>query len=306
VLATWSATAPLLARTATAEGDRVLKVSLSSSAYQLFADPVLAVTKPAPGGGWPIGTGEHWVTNVDDTSPALLWVRPVPEARRPVLKVTTVSGSGARDALDEGADLLVTSDPAALEYAGTRPEYVKAPLEWSRTYVLLAPDRTSLNPAGLRRESLPQAVRVDARPAEAQSGGHSWFSELEDCALPAARDTIAARPARRRVVYSQADRDASDLAARLVGLGVLGAGAFATGLPPGAFELALQAGTEAAYVLPLRRRVFDSCRAALELPPWSLSGAIEPLVDTRVHAVVRRGLPRLEVDWEGALRLAPP
>jgi extracellular solute-binding protein (family 5) len=306
VLARWRATAPLLAGTTTAEGDRVLSVTSPSSAYQLFADPALAVTKPTPGGGWPIGTGDHWVTNVDDTSSGFLWVRPIPGVGHPVLKITTVAGSGARDAIDEGADLLVTSDPAALEYAGTRPEYVEAPLEWNRTYVLLAPARTSLSLAGLRLESLPQAVRVEARPAEGLSGGRFWFSELEGCSLPPARDTIAARPARRRVVYSQADRSAADIAARLVGSGVLGTGAVATGLAPGAFELALQAGDEAAYVVSLRRRVFDSCRAALELPPWSLAGSIEPLVDTRPHAVVRRGLPRLVVDWDGALRLAPP
>jgi len=48
------------------------------------------------------------------------------------------------------------------------------------------------------------------------------------------------------------------------------------------------------------------CRAALELPPWSSAATIEPLLDVRSHAVVRRGLPRMTLDWDGTLRLAPP
>jgi extracellular solute-binding protein (family 5) len=305
VLASWRATDPLLARTATATGERALTVASPGASLERLADPALAVTKPAPGGGWPIGTGDYWATNADGDTPAVLWARAVPGVARPVLKLTTVAANSARDALDEGVDLLVTSDPAAREYAGTRPEYVDAPLDWNRSYVLLAPGGNALNLAGLRRESLPQAVRVEGRPAEGVDGGPFWFEDLHACDLRAVRDTTAPRPARRRVVYSQADRGAADLSARLVGLGVLGQGAVATGLSPGAFELALRAGNEAAYLIPLRRRVFDRCRAALELPAWSGGARIVPLIDTRSHALVRRGLPRLAIDWDGTLRFVP-
>src|SRR5437870_271290 len=65
-------------------------------------------------------------------------------------------------------------------------------------------------------------------------------------------------------------------------------------------------GSGAAYVLELRRQVYDVCRAALELPPWSWAATIEPLLDVRSHAVVRRGIPRMTLDWDGTLRLAPP
>src|SRR5213082_584445 len=72
------------------------------------------------------------------------------------------------------------------------------------------------------------------------------------------------------------------------------------------YAASLRAGSDAAYVLELRRQVYDVCRAALELPPWSSAATIEPLLDVRSHAVVRRGIPRMTLDWDGTLRLAPP
>ena len=120
------------------------------------------------------------------------------------------------------------------------------------------------------------------------------------------RDTLGASARRHRIVYNQSDRSAADLAARLVGLGVLGKGAVAAGVPASAFAASLRAGGDAAYVLELRRQVYDVCRAALELPPWSSAATIEPLLDVRSHAVVRRGIPRMTLDWDGTLRLAPP
>jgi len=107
-------------------------------------------------------------------------------------------------------------------------------------------------------------------------------------------------------VYKQSDRSAADLAARLVGLGALGRGAVAAGVPATAFESALRTGADAAYVLELRRRVYDVCRAARELPPWISAATVAPLLDVRSHAVVRRGLPRMTLDWDGTLRLSPP
>src|SRR5207237_73162 len=79
----------------------------------------------------------------------------------------------------------------------------------------------------------------------------------------------------------------------------------ATGLAPAACAAALRAGGDAAYVLSLRRRVFDVCRAALELPPWSWTATVEPLLDVRPHALVRRGLPPLQLDWDGTPHITP-
>jgi hypothetical protein len=309
VLAAWRSHNAPLATSLTVTGDRTFTVAGSDAPFQRLADQALAITKPAPGGGWPIGTGRYWMTSGDPASPDALVAQPMARTGHPVVKIATVPASAARDALDGEAGVLVTDDAAALEYARTLPGYVDVPLEWSRTYVLLAPERDKAIVGDLRLESLREAVRGDARPAEWSGPGRFWFTDLPACGVPAARDTVGSGRAgggRRRVVYKQTDRSAADLAARLVGLGVLGRGAVAAGVAPSAFESAVRSGHDVAYVLELRRRVYDACRAALELPPWTSAGTIAPLLDVRSHAVMRRGLPRMALDWDGTLRLASP
>ena len=296
VAAAWRARDSSLAQTVTILGERELSVRAPAAPVQPFADPALAVTKRAPGGDWPIGTGDHWVSQID--AAGILWAVPLRRARLPVLRVETVPAVRMRDALDQGADLIITSDPTVLEYADSRPAYVDAALDWTRTYALLVPG----GEGGLRDvnvESLRDAVHLDTRPAE--GGSDFWFRDLKNCSLPG-RDAAPAPSERQRVVYDQADRNAADLAARIVGLGVLGSHGVASGLAPTAFANALRSGGDAAYVLPIRRHVFDVCRAALELPAWSWTGTIVPLLDVRPHAVVRRGLPPLTVDWGGTPR----
>jgi len=305
VLASWRLHGATLAASLTVTGDRTFTLP-ASGPFQRLADQALAVTKPAPGGSWPIGTGRYWMTSGDPASPDVLVAQPMARTGQPVVKIATVPASAARDALDGEAGVLITDDPAALEYARTLAGYVDVPLEWNRTYVLLAPGRDKAVVGDLRLESLREAVRGDARPAEWSGPGRFWFTDLEPCGVPAGRDTLGAAGRRRRVVYKQSDRSAADLAARLVGLGALGRGAVAAGVPASAFESSLRTGGDAAYVLELRRRVYDVCRAALELPPWSSAATIEPLLDVRSHAVVRRGLPRMTLDWDGTLRLTPP
>ncbi len=269
VLASWRVRDPALAQGAVVTDDHTLTVPAAGNPFQRFADQVLAVTKAAPGGGgaWPIGTGDYWVTSGD---PDALVAQPM-RSGRPALKIVTAPASASRDALDAGADLLVTDDPATLEYARTLAGYTDLPLDWSRTYVLLAPGRDKALAGELRLETLQEAVRRDARPAEWSGNGHYWFSDLSSCGLLPVRDTLGAAGRRRRIVYNQSDRSAADVAARLVGLGALGRGAVAAGVPPAAFE-----------------------------------SSVEPLLDVRAHAIVRRGVPRMALDWDGTLRLAPP
>src|SRR5207249_9628113 len=257
--------------------DHTLTVPAAGNPFQRFADQVLAVTKAAPGGGgaWPIGTGDYWVTSGD---PEALVAQPM-RSGRPALKIVTAPASASRDALDAGADLLVTDDPATLEYARTLAGYTDLPLDWSRTYALLAPGRAKALARDLPLETLQEAVRRDARPAEWSGNGHYWFSDLSPCGFLPLRDTLRAAAQRRRIVYDQSDRSAADVAARLVGLGALGRGAVAAGVPASAFESSLRVGTNAAYVFEVRRRVYDVCRAALELPPWSSAATIELLLD---------------------------
>src|SRR5438105_8359080 len=301
VVAAWRAHDSTFAQSATVLSDHTIAVRPPAAPFQPLADPALAVTKRAPGGDWPIGTGGHWVSETD--AAGVLSAVPVRRGALPVLRVATLPAGRTRDALDQGSDLVITGDPTVLEYAATRPGYVDIPLDWNRTYVLLVPGHPD-GLADIRRESLRDAVHLDARPAE-WAGGRFWLADLEACGLPMIRDTTVSAPRRQHVVYDQADRNAADLAARLVGLGALGNRAAATGLATAAFTAALRAGGHAAYGVPLRRRVFDVCRAALELPLWSWTGTVEPLLDVRPHAVVRRALPPLQGDWGGAPRVLP-
>ncbi len=306
IVAAWRVRDSALARAVTIADERTLTVRAQEAPAQTFAEPSLAITKPAPGGGWPIGTGSRWMTGADPDAPDLLVARPVQRAGLPVAKIALVPAGGVRDALDAGADVLLTRDPAALEYGIRLSGYADVPLDWNRTYVLLGPGRDHPGSDELRLETLREAVRGDARPAEWHEGGRVWFADLRRCDLPAVRDTLGQAGRRHRIVYDQTDRSAADLAARLVGLGVLGRGTVAAGLASAAFAAALRAGGDTWYVLELPRRVYDVCRAARDLPAWSPAGTIEPLLDVRAHAVVRRGLPRMVVDWDGTLRLTPP
>src|SRR2546422_6162242 len=57
-------------------------------------------------------------------------------------------------------------------YARSATGYVDVPLEWSRTYVLLAPGREKSVIGDLRLESLREAVRSEEHTSELQSRLH--------------------------------------------------------------------------------------------------------------------------------------
>src|SRR2546423_9881577 len=65
VLASWRARDSTFAQGATVLSDRAIGVRPPAAPFQPLADPALAVTKRAPGGGWPIGTGGHLVSETD-------------------------------------------------------------------------------------------------------------------------------------------------------------------------------------------------------------------------------------------------
>src|SRR5438128_2103821 len=133
VLASWRSHDATLAASLTVTGDRTFTVAASDAPFQRLADQALAATKPAPGGGWPIGTGRYWMTSGDPASPDALVAQPMARSGQPVVKIATGPAGGARDALDGGADVLITDDAATLDYARSATGYVDVPLEWSRT-----------------------------------------------------------------------------------------------------------------------------------------------------------------------------
>jgi hypothetical protein len=212
------------------------------------------------------------------------------------------AGPDPRDALDAGADLVRTADPALLDYARSRADLLVHPLPWSRTYVLLVPSSGgglgSAVPAdtgAFRADLARDAVPADARPAEPPF----WWDGLA-CGAPGSPPSPSSEAASAAVVYPREDPVARALAERLVALSDR-PGVLARGLSPAALADALRAGRERAYVLALPRTALVPCR---EMTAWPSRSAVVPLIETRAVAIARRGIPRLTVEYDGGLRPA--
>ncbi len=249
----------------------------------------------------------------------------------PRVRVRSIEASAARDALDGGTDLLATDDPGIVSYATHRAELLTLPLPWDRTYVVLASESAPPNVSETLRLTLAAllagAVRADYRIAQRPF----WWESSNNCTAPVgARPVAPARPS-SRVVYRSGDRVAQGIAERLVALsgsrsargedevGTLlprlsqaRARVVATALAPSAFAAALHAGDDVAYVLPLPRFTVAPCHelaVLLRAAPWLESARtgrglpVFPLIETRSHAIVRRGRLGLSVDADGSLRL---
>jgi len=225
---------------------------------------------------------------------------PIAAAQRPPgVRFEMLAGVDSRDALDRGADLAVTRDPTLVDYLAGRPEFSAFALPWSRTYVLLQPasaQALSLVGAETDRRSLARdAVSADARAAEPPF----WWNEAESCPTGVASGEI---PASSRVVYLRGDEVARGLAERIVALAGSAAGLRAAAVEPEEFVPLLRTGSERAYVVALPRRTLAPCRESAALPEGA---RIQPLIDTRAYAIVRKGAPPLAVEWDGTVRVVP-
>jgi hypothetical protein len=244
----------------------------------LFADPSLAVSFDG-----------------EAISPSLALVFQSPGS--PMLVNFRVERADPRDALDRGADLLVTRDLELVDYASSRPDLASFPLPWSRTYLLLQPGRAELlrtQATDSTRTSLAtDAVRAEARPAEPPF----WWESMTCPALPIG---AAARPASSRIVYLRGDFVARGLAERIVALAGAGTSLRAAALSDSEFDVALQDGSENAYVVAVPRHSLAPCRDSLD---WPAGASVTPLVDVRSRAIVRRGSPPLWIDWLGTVRI---
>jgi len=239
---------------------------------------------------------------IRDVGRSTLLLEPIPGASGPRLTIHSATEVSARDLVDGGVDLLLTDSPTLAAYAGTRADVTSLPLGWDRTWVVATPrgslpiDSSSAFRAGLARD----AVRADARAAE----GPYWWTDTTGCVAPTARSALASMGT-PRVVYPRDEAVARALAERLVA--ILGGGATAAGLAPNAFASALAAGSEQAYVFPLRRMPRDRCRSLAELlgsAAWlGAQGTTVPLIDTRLHAVVRRNRLTLRLTWDSTVAI---
>lgn len=186
--------------------------------------------------------------------------------------VRRLRAAQARDALDAESVLVATEDLELVEYARARDDLDVVALPWDRLYLRIGP--ASTDSLGVVE---PAAVRAVARRAE----------PLPEC------DTLSQPPQTResarssRAVYVRGDRTGRELAERIVGLGNAKA---VVGLDSAAFDAALSAGADAAYIVSLLL-TDDACAAvsdALRRAPWADRASVQLLIETRAYAITRR------------------
>jgi hypothetical protein len=282
--------------------DRTLAITLRrrhADAPLVLAHTDLAVARPVAGSRWPLGTRASRIVNSDDPPAA---ARSVITLERDGLSPVRflVAPGDPRDLLDDGVDLLLTRDPAALDYAATLPRFQSVPMPWQQTHVLLTRRDTATPLSDEARQALADdAVRGEARGA----AGPFWWQMLPDCqvAPSSPRGHASLTP---RIVYDAGDSAARDLAERLVGLGRYKR---AIGLTGDALARARRIGNDAGYVVALDSRPVDPCRelqVLIDTLRWLDPDTIVPLVDTRLRAIVRRGRSGVTAEWDGGLLLA--
>ena len=297
--------------------DRTLAITPRSQrqdAPLILAHTDLAIARSLSGSPWPLGTRATRIASDRDTVV-------VSSTTDDSLSIRFILAAGdPRDRLDQGVDLLLTRDPATLDYAATLLQFQSVPLAWLRTYVLLTPGRIRTSPS--LSEDARQAIANDAIRGEARGAvGPFWWQTLQDCEVPASQPG-GQSSSTGRVVYDVADSTARDLAERFVGLANAsspGAAAIldaifpdrsrptsrrATGLTAEAFAVARRRGTDAGYIASIDRRPLDPCRdlqALANSVRWLDPETVVPLVDTRLRAIVRGGRSGIDAEWDGGL-----
>jgi hypothetical protein len=206
---------------------------------------------------------------------------------RPVLSFTWHPGTDARDLLDRGFDVVLTADTRALEYAKARPEFDVRPLPWSRTYTFV------LKRGGHITWAEGPSVWRDAIPGDAQPvTGPFWWRDLA-CPDTTAQPGMPNPPAPPRMVYQRGDAAARGLAERFVARGVslepMQQRERVVALDATALRDAVLAGVDYAVVW-IPRDPFDPCAA---MAGAGLAGRsrneVIPMLDTRLHLIIRRG-----------------
>ena len=298
-------------------GDRSLAVSLDrphTGVPRVFADPGLAVARPAPSGDvWALGSGAFTVATASEDR-----VLAVPRQKDAAGGLPEISfraaGDDPRDLVDAGATLVMTTDPAVSAYATAVGGVRVVALPWDRVYVLAVPS-ASIDTMGQPVRTLPENLTAAAAGADARVPvSPYWWQDASACLEQGQRvrsdDDKLLVP---RILYRRDDRTARGLAERLVALSgsawvreLLPAGidpmqVAAAGLAQPAYDVVLREGGIAAYVVALERAVLDTCAAAAALADrvaWP--ARLIPLVETRPHLVIQRLSGTMALDWDGA------
>jgi hypothetical protein len=328
----WSGTGSDVVRSVRAVAGSAIEVSLAAPRpIQTFGDPAWSVVKRITVSPWPLGTAPVWARDWEaDGRDSVLRAIPLRDApaSTPVLLFRHGSGSDPRDFIDSGADVLPTREGGVLRYAAARPGWRVVPLVWDRLYALLSPARVSATvtaelDADTRAAFARDAVREEARPAEAPPDGREWW-ETAGCDVATPGGTDAGVAEQVRVAFSRDDPVARDLAARLVARADVELALLVGDLPASrpraaplgltTYRAQLAAGAGLAFVAALPLRPLDHCRAIADLlasAPWLAGtsgavahGAVAPLVETRGYLLLRTGIAA-RLDGDGGARLVP-
>ena len=219
----------------------------------------------------------------------------------PVVLRRPASGD-LRDAMEGDADVLRSGDPGLIQYARTRDAFAVQPLPWNRTYLLVVPDDRNefqtLIPGDTA--AFRSALARDAVPAEARAATPPyWWDQLRYCP-PDATTRSRSSGVNHTVVWAAEDPVARALAERVVAL-TANPAITASRLPEPYLSRALRGGGARAYVVAVPHKALLPCA---EVALWPRGATIIPLVDTRMTAIVRHGVPPLTVDYDGTLRRA--
>jgi hypothetical protein len=287
------------------DGDRVLHVYFERRHRHVpraLSANSFAVAKRSADANWRwrVGSGPYQIVTTGQNTPAAhkrtLTMRPAFGRRRPIIQFVRISTAEARDLLESVVDVMVTADPAVIEYAANRGKLVTVAMPWDRTYVLLSTSRVG----GLREgkkladfssrlsdELARDAVRSEARGCRPPF----WWDDVSDCSemynpfpwLPRYTEGANATQDNRRILYEADDPVARDLADRIVALaaadsassadaaalaasvpGLVGArgGTIAEGVSKRVLESSLRYGDDLAYIIPVPLRPADPCYEA--------------------------------------------
>ena len=316
---------------------------------RLLADPYFAVAhRPGPHLTQHRGTGPYRfrVLNEPDGmasgDPSAIILGPDVAGAGPVLVLRTMRSADARDFIDRGVDVLVTSDRRVTDYASTRPELHLRPLQPDRAYVLLSTARSAADAPLIVPDDDPRwavlraSLARDVIRTSSPRAPDRWWGSHEQAAACAvtppesapAWSALTAAPRARRLVYSADDPVSGDLARRLVALATYDGGAstessalrellpellesgagplVAAALSDGELTASLRRGADLGYLLALPRRSLDACAAWRQLAvraPWVGAPVPALLAEAGPTLITGPRAPGLIVEWDNALRV---
>jgi hypothetical protein len=278
---------------------------------RLFDD--LVAGDAAPPGCSDDGLAAEKITWRRDSSSAMERYAPSGAGERPVVTVHELEpGADPRDAIDRGADLVITADPSAVGYARALGDWLIAPLPPRWTYGVLFADagdaRAAMTNGGLG--ALRASLGGDIVPAAAQAAAPFTRDSGASCGSSSSSAGDLRRPLVPRVVYRLDDPIARAVAERLVSLATRGresglapapdAGRLqiAAGIAAAAFGRTLADRRDVAYVIAWPAHIRDACAlatyVAAEAPELADAlargeAAAIPLIAAAQWAAVRRG-----------------